>query len=226
MLRDIAGKPLLAWVVEAAMQAHALDRVIVATDAEEIAALCRERGFPCRMTSPQLASGTDRVHAVALEQPADIYVNIQGDEPLLVPEQLDTLLSLFDRDEVEVATLATPCAAEAVNNPNAVKVVMDSAGRALYFSRLGIPYDRDNSGSVARWKHLGFYAFRRDALLRFPQLPPSKLESAERLEQLRMLEAGMTIHVATTPHDSIGVDTDEDLRAVENVLLARSGNGN
>jgi 3-deoxy-manno-octulosonate cytidylyltransferase (CMP-KDO synthetase) len=221
MLRPIAGKPLLAWVAQAALQADCLDRVLVATDAEEIAALCREIGVPCQMTSPDLASGTDRVHAVALEEPADVYLNIQGDEPLLCAEQLQTLVELMRRPGVEVGTLATACAAHDVDNPNAVKVVMDSAGRALYFSRAAIPFDRDRSGNVARWKHLGFYGYTREALLRFPTLPASKLEVAERLEQLRVLEAGIQIHVAVTEHDSIGVDTEEDLQRVEQMLLSR-----
>lgn len=221
MLRMIAGKPLLGWVVEAAQKCSALDELLVATDAEEIADYCRAQGFRCEMTSPNLPSGTDRVHAIAQRFPAEIYVNIQGDEPLLHSSQLDTLIGLFQRPEVQVGTLKTACAPQDVANPNAVKVVTASDGQALYFSRAAIPHDRDKTGNVAYWKHLGFYAYRRAALERFPALPPSTLEAAERLEQLRFLEAGIPIHVAETPHDSIGVDTEADLLAVEKILLAR-----
>jgi 3-deoxy-manno-octulosonate cytidylyltransferase (CMP-KDO synthetase) len=188
MLRHIAGKPLLGWVVEAAQQCPALSELIVATDAEEIAGYCRGQGFRVEMTSAELPSGTDRVHAVAQKVPADIYVNIQGDEPLLRAAHLETLTGLFARPEVQVGTLMTPCPADATGNPNVVKVVTAENGQALYFSRATIPHDRDGIGGIAYWKHLGFYAYRRAALERFPTLPASKLEAAERLEQLRFLE--------------------------------------
>jgi 3-deoxy-manno-octulosonate cytidylyltransferase (CMP-KDO synthetase) len=222
MLRELAGKPLLGWVVEAAQQCPALDQLIVATDAAEITDYCRSRGFRVEMTSPELPSGTDRVHAVAQKVAADIYVNIQGDEPLLRAAHLSELTALFRRPEVEVGTLKTLCPADGVANPNVVKVVTDREGRALYFSRATIPFDRDASGDLVRWKHLGFYAYRQAALERFPTLPASKLEAAERLEQLRFLEAGIPIYVAETQCDTIGVDTESDLLAAEKILLARS----
>jgi 3-deoxy-manno-octulosonate cytidylyltransferase (CMP-KDO synthetase) len=226
MLRLLAGQPLLGWVYRAAQASTALDGLLVATDAPEIADYCRAEGFAVEMTSPSLASGTDRVHAVAQIVPADVYVNIQGDEPLLQAEQLDTLVGLFANPEVEVGTLKTRCPEEDVANPNAVKVVTDAAGRALYFSRATIPFDRDGSGErdgvkIERWKHLGFYGYRRDALAIFPSLPLSRLEATERLEQLRFLEASIPIHVAETAIDTIGVDTEEDLRRAEQCLLAR-----
>jgi 3-deoxy-manno-octulosonate cytidylyltransferase (CMP-KDO synthetase) len=211
----------LGWVVEAAQQCSALDELIVATDAAEIADYCRSRGFRVEMTSPHLPSGTDRVHAVAQKVAADIYVNIQGDEPLLRAAHLSELTALFQRPEIEVGTLKTLCPADGVANPNVVKVVVDRDGRALYFSRATIPFDRDGSGDVVRWKHLGFYAYRRAALERFPALPASTLEAAERLEQLRFLEAGIPIYVAETEFDTIGVDTESDLHAAEKILLAR-----
>jgi 3-deoxy-manno-octulosonate cytidylyltransferase (CMP-KDO synthetase) len=228
MLRELAGQPLLGWVYRAAQAANGLDRLVVATDAPEIADYCRAEGFEVEMTSSSLNSGTDRVHAVAHTIPADIYVNIQGDEPLLQSEQIDTLVSLMRNPEVEVGTLKTRCPEEDVANPNAVKVVTDTAGRALYFSRATIPFDRDGTGQrdglkIERWKHLGFYAYQREALARFPSLPPSRLEAAERLEQLRFLEAGISIHVAETAIDTIGVDTEDDLRRAEQRLLARRG---
>ena len=221
MLRPIAGKPLLGWVVEAALRCTTLNELIVATDAEEIAAYCRAQGYRFEMTSPDLPSGTDRVHAISQRVAGDIFVNIQGDEPLLHPAQLETLTALFADREVQVGTLKTPCAAQDVSNPNAVKVVTAADGKALYFSRAAIPHDRDATRSVGYWKHLGFYAYRRAALERFPSLPPSLLEVAERLEQLRFLEAGVTIHVAATAHDSIGVDTEADLLAAEAILRLR-----
>jgi len=125
------------------------------------------------------------------------------------------------RPEVEVATLATRCSPDQINNPNAVKVVIAANGRALYFSRATIPYDRDGGGGIVYRKHLGIYAYRKEALQRFPKLPPSSLESAERLEQLRFLENGIDIYVSETPYDTIGVDTEEDLKAVEAILRER-----
>jgi 3-deoxy-manno-octulosonate cytidylyltransferase (CMP-KDO synthetase) len=151
--------------------------------------------------------------------PADVYINVQGDEPLARPEHITALLSLMARSEVQVGTLKTRAGDKDVYNPNAVKVVTDSSGRALYFSRAAIPHDRDGTGGLHYWKHLGFYAYRKAALDRFVAMPESSLETAERLEQLRFLENGMSIHIAETPHDTIGVDTEEDLRRVEGVLL-------
>ena len=194
---------------------------MIATDAEEVAALCTHNGWPYRMTSPDLPSGSDRVHAVAQDIPADIYVNIQADEPLLRPSHLSALLAPFARDDVQVTTLKVRCAAEDVNNPNAVKVVSALDGRALYFSRATLPFDRDGSSELPVYKHLGLYAYRASALATFHALTPSPLELTERLEQLRFLENGVPVHVAETEHDTIGVDTAEDLARVEALLLAR-----
>jgi 3-deoxy-manno-octulosonate cytidylyltransferase (CMP-KDO synthetase) len=223
VLREVAGRPLLAWVVEAARTCRGLRDVIVATDSEEVLALCRAQGWTGRMTSAQHRSGTERVHEVAQALAADVYVNIQADEPLLKPAHIDLLLATMRDPKVQVATLKTPCAAADVNNPNAVKVVTDLAGRALYFSRSPVPHDRDASGAVRYFKHLGVYAYRRTALDRFCALPESPLERGERLEQLRFLENDIPIQVAETPHDTIGVDTEEDLRRVETVLRGRTG---
>jgi 3-deoxy-manno-octulosonate cytidylyltransferase (CMP-KDO synthetase) len=221
-LREIAGRPMLAWVYEAARACPQLQNVIVATDSDEIAAICRQNGWHYRMTSPEHRSGTDRVHEVALALDAEVYVNLQGDEPLARREHLDVLLELMQSDDVEVGTLKTPCAAEDVNNPNAVKVVTAADGRALYFSRATIPFDRDRSGAVRYYKHLGFYAYRKAALDRFCTWPESELERNERLEQLRFLANGVAIHVAETPYDTVGVDTEEELRRVEEILRRRS----
>lgn len=208
---------MLAWVWEAAQACPQLNDLLVATDSEEIADLCRENGWACQLTSPNLASGTDRVHAISQLVDADVYVNIQGDEPLLKPEHLTALLEPFTKPHVEVTTLKVPCTPENIHNPNAVKVVTAADGRALYFSRATIPYNRD--GNPAQyWKHIGLYAYRKAALHRFPALPSSTLEHTERLEQLRFLENGVNLYVEPTPFDTIGVDTEEDLRLVETML--------
>jgi 3-deoxy-manno-octulosonate cytidylyltransferase (CMP-KDO synthetase) len=222
VLREIAGRPMLAWVYEAARGCSRLQDVIVATDSEDIAAVCRQNGWSYRMTSPDHRSGTDRVHQVAQTVDADVYVNVQGDEPLARREHLDALLALMEREDVAVGTLKTPCAAEDDNNPNAVKVVTALDGRALYFSRATIPFDRDQGGAVRYYKHLGFYAYRKAALDAFCSWPESELERSERLEQLRFLDHGVAIHVAETPFDTVGVDTNEDLQRVE-VILRRRG---
>jgi 3-deoxy-manno-octulosonate cytidylyltransferase (CMP-KDO synthetase) len=220
VLREVAGRPLLAWVVEAARACPQLDRVLVATDSEEVAEFCRRIGCAVELTAANLASGTDRVHAVAQLHDADVYVNIQGDEPLLRPEHILALLRPFAQAEVDVSTLKVRCTEENIANPNAVKVVTDTDGRALYFSRAAIPFHRDAADPVPQyWKHIGLYAYRKRALNLFPTLPPSGLERAERLEQLRFLENGLAIYVEATEHDTIGVDTEDDLRMVEARLL-------
>ena len=219
VLRELAGRPMVEWVWSAAAASGLMDPVVVATDSEEVAAVCRERGVPVQMTSPDCPSGSDRVREVASRIQADIIVNIQGDEPTLTPDFFPPLLALFDRPEVEVATLAVPCAPDEIADPNAVKVVTALDGRALYFSRATIPFDRDQSGHAAYRKHLGIYAYRRAALERFAALPPSPLEKLERLEQLRLLENGIALYVADAPRDTIGVDTEADLARAEAVLL-------
>ena len=157
---------------------------------------------------------------VARQIDADIYVNIQGDEPTLTPDFFSPLLGLFERPEVEVSTLAVRCPAQEFTNPNAVKVVTALDGRALYFSRAAIPFDRDRTGFTGYRKHLGIYAYRKAALERFAALPPSPLEKLERLEQLRLLENGIALYVADAPRDTIGVDTEEDLVRAEAMLKA------
>jgi len=221
ILREINGRPMLAHVYEATRACAALDDVIVATDSEAIVDVGKANGWHVRMTSPAHRSGTDRVHEVAQSVAADVYVNVQGDEPMARREHLDALLDLMAREEVLVGTLKTPCAEEDVNNPNAVKVLTALDGRALYFSRATIPFDRDHTGAVKYFKHLGFYAYRKSALDAFRTWPESELERNERLEQLRFLDNGVAIHVAETPFDTVGVDTEEDLRRVERILALR-----
>ena len=226
VLREIAGRPLLAWVYQAAAACAAFDRLVIAVDSEEVAALCEEHHWPWRMTSPTLPSGTDRLHAIAQEIPAQIYVNIQGDEPLLTPAHFEALLRPFQSPSVDVATLKVPCPAEELHNPSVVKVVTAQSGQALYFSRASIPYQRDRptpgAHPVLHWKHLGLYAYRRAALDRFAALAPSELEQIEQLEQLRLLENGLSLYVAKAPSDAQGVNTEEELQKVEAILRTRS----
>jgi 3-deoxy-manno-octulosonate cytidylyltransferase (CMP-KDO synthetase) len=234
MLRELHGRPLALWVYDAVRKCTRLNDVILATDSEEILEACRKRGCNARMTSSKHRSGTERVHEVSESIAADVYINVQGDEPMVRSEQIDTIIRLmsgapgppdFERKkrsgdadaEVMVGTLKTPAQAEDVANPNAVKVVTDASGKALYFSRATIPHDRDLT-RPKYFKHLGIYAYRKAALDRFVSLPESPLERAERLEQLRFLENGIPIYAAETPFDSIGVDTEEDFDRVQALL--------
>lgn len=219
MLREIAGQTLIARVYNAVRSSPLLDDVIVATDSDEILRVCQSHGWHVRMTSASHRSGTERVHEVAGSIPAEVYINVQGDEPLARAEHIAVLLDVMKDPKVQVGTLKTPASPQDINNPNAVKVVADAAGKALYFSRATIPHDRDRTGP-RYFKHLGFYAYRKPALDRFASMPESSLERSERLEQLRFLENGVAIHVGETPYDTVGVDTEEDLRRVEEILRA------
>jgi 3-deoxy-manno-octulosonate cytidylyltransferase (CMP-KDO synthetase) len=220
MLREIAGKPLVGWVYEAVRSSSLLSDVIIATDSKEIFETCRGNDWKTQMTSAAHRSGTERVHEVSNSIAADVYINVQGDEPLVRSEQIATLLDVMKDPEVQVGTVKTPCPPEDVNNPNAVKVVTIPGGRALYFSRATIPFDRDRIGP-RYFKHLGLYAYRKPALDLFVSKPESALEKSERIEQLRFLENGIPIYVGETPHDSVGVDTEEDLRRVTEILASR-----
>ncbi len=219
-MREIAGKPLIGWVYEAVQGSRLLDDVIIATDSDEIVEVCRAHGWKAQMTSDAQRSGTERVHEIAQNVAADVYLNVQGDEPMTRAEHIAGLIDVMQDPAVQVGTLMTPAATADIANPNAVKVVTDAARRALYFSRATIPYDRDGAGPKY-FKHLGFYAYRKPALDRFVALPESSLEHSERLEQLRFLENGIPIYVAETRFDTIGVDTEEDLRRVEEILGSR-----
>jgi 3-deoxy-manno-octulosonate cytidylyltransferase (CMP-KDO synthetase) len=221
MLREVAGQPLIGRVYEGVRSSPLLDDVIVATDSDEIMRVCRQHGWNCRMSSAAHRSGTERVREISASIAADVYLNVQGDEPLTRAEHIASLLDVMKDPSVQVGTLKTPAPTEDINNPNAVKVVTDATGKALYFSRATIPFDRDGSTSPSYFKHLGFYAYRKAALDRFGALPESSLERSERLEQLRFLENGIPIRVAETPYDTVGVDTEEDLRRVEEILRRR-----
>lgn len=222
VLKEIAGKPMVGRVYEAAKRSPLLQDVIIATDSGEVMQVAQASGWKAQMTSTAHRSGTDRVYEVAQRTHADVYVNIQGDEPLARPEHIAALLEPMARQEVTVSTIKTPCPAHDVLNPHAVKVVTDKNGRALYFSRSTIPFDRDRRGGIQYFKHLGFYAYRRAALERFCSLSESTLEAAEKLEQLRFLENGIDIYVEETPFDTVGVDSEEDLRRAEELLSRTS----
>ncbi|MBI4614848.1 MAG: 3-deoxy-manno-octulosonate cytidylyltransferase [Planctomycetes bacterium] len=209
------GKYLIQHVYERAAAARGYDRVIVATDDERIASAVRSFGGEVRMTSPDCPSGTDRVAEVARGLAADVVVNLQGDEPEMDPEALARLLEVLDEDRrAAVATLACPIRDAAVfANPAAVKVVLDETGGALYFSRAPVPHPRDGASvpPLAK-KHLGVYAFRRDALLEFAATPPTRLEETEKLEQLRLIGTGRRIAVEVVDFDATGIDTPGDYR--------------
>lgn len=224
-LREICGRPMILWVYERARQADCLDHLLVATDSEEIQARCRENGIPVQMTSREHRSGTDRLVEVMNREPAEIYVNIQGDEPMITTRHIGLLIEPFRQaPEAQVTSLKVAIGRESAESPNNVKVVTDLNGRALYFSRAPIPFDRDGAGNVHYFKHLGLYAYRAAALRKFSQIPPSKLEQTEKLEQLRFLENGIDIFVGETSQDTIGVDTEEDLEKVEEYFLKLRGN--
>ncbi len=222
-LRPICGHAMIAWVYHRARRAPSLNHVLVATDSREIMDYCREAAIPAQMTSDAHRSGTDRVVEVMGREPADIYVNIQGDEPMVTAGHIELMLRPFrESSDVQVSTLKVAITAEEARNPNNVKVVTDLAGRALYFSRAPIPHDRDPSGQVQYFKHMGLYAYSAATLKKFQTLAPSALEQHEKLEQLRLLENGVPIHVVETREDTIGVDTEEDLKKVEE-LFRREG---
>lgn len=204
-------------VYESVKACPALDDVLIATDSAEIFEVCQRRGCKVQMTASSHRSGTERVHEISNSISADVYINVQGDEPLARQEHVSALIKLMSDENVLAGTLKTPARPEDAGNANVVKVVADIFGRALYFSRAAIPHDREGTGS-AYFKHLGFYAYRKPALDSFVSFPESSLERSEKLEQLRFLENGIPIFVGETPFDTVGVDTEEDLRRVETIL--------
>lgn len=230
-LKIIAGKPLLVWVIEAAKKSQLLSQVIVATDHEEIFRLAEDHGVRAQMTASDLPSGTDRVWAVTENVEADVVLNIQGDEPLLKPELLDTLVSVFSkRPDVNMATLARSFLnKEDFESLNTAKVVLNTRSEAVYFSRLPIPFSRAPYGGVETspdvvLKHIGIYGFRRNFLQEFCTRKGSDLERAEGLEQLRALSMGAKIQVVKVDYESWGVDTPEDVERVEARLSSEENN--
>ena len=220
----IRGKPLIQHVWERAAELETVERVVVATDDERIAAAVRGFGGTVAMTSPECPSGTDRVAQATRDWPVDLVVNLQGDEPAFEVKALDQLVRVMSEDPaIEMGTLAHPVVDEAEHrDPNAVKVVLDQSGHALYFSRAPIPFARE-TGLVAPLRHVGIYVFRHAFLQRYATLAPTPLEQTERLEQLRALEHGVRIRVLLTPHGSIGVDTPPDVERLSAYLRSREG---
>jgi 3-deoxy-manno-octulosonate cytidylyltransferase (CMP-KDO synthetase) len=202
------GHYLVEHVWEQAKAAKRLARVLVATDDERIASACKDFGAECVMTPVTCPSGTDRVARAAAEIECDLVLNLQGDEPEMAPDNIDALVGVMERSDCPMGTLVFETADAALwRSPDVVKCV-HANGRALYFSRSGLPFDRARAGAPERWwKHLGMYAYRKDFLAKVASLPPSPLEKTEMLEQLRVLEAGYGIAVAPAVSDSNGIDT-------------------
>lgn len=223
-LADICGKPMIVRVYERAVQAKRLDDVVVATDDQRVKTAVESHGGKAVMTRVDHATGTDRLTEVVTAAPYDGYdliINVQGDEPLIEPELIDSLAREFEQDEeLMMATVKTAITEEAEQkNPNNVKVVTDKNGYALYFSRSLLPYPRYQKG-VPVYKHIGIYAYRRDFLLKYAAMEPTALEETEALEQLRALENGYKIKVIETHHRFVGVDTPEDLAKVNEIYSA------
>jgi 3-deoxy-manno-octulosonate cytidylyltransferase (CMP-KDO synthetase) len=220
-LLDIAGKPMIQRVCEAAARAKLVDRVIVATDDQQIFDAVRRFGGEVVLTSPHHHSGTDRIAEVAEHLPCDIVVNLQGDEPLMDPGLIDQMVrAVRDNPDIHMASAQTPIRrSEDRSNPNIVKVVTDCSGFALYFSRSPIPCCFSaNESETLGFRHIGIYVYRKEFLMRLVGLDPSPLERLERLEQLRALENGYRIKLVTTGYDAPGVDTPEDLEKVRKKL--------
>ncbi len=222
VLRQIGGVPMVVYVFRRAQGCRLLSDLLVATDSDEVVEACHAHHVPAVLTSSAHRSGTDRVWEVSRARVADVYVNVQGDEPLVTTGHIESLVRPFlNEPEVQVTTLKIRATPEEVPTRTANKVVTNRHGDALYFSRLPIPCDRDERGSVTYWKHIGMYAYRRSVLEMYHSLPPSSLEQAEQLEQLRLLEHGIPIRVLETREPTIGVDTEEDLKAVVALVASR-----
>jgi len=222
VLADIGGKPMIQHVWERALEASVLDDLIIACDDQRVERVAKEFGANVVFTSGDHISGTDRIAEVINPLDVKIIVNIQGDEPLVHPSMIDGVAgALLNDDELSMATIAKRIDdLSLINNPNLVKVVIDKNNFALYFSRAAIPYRRDSSGSLSPtyYKHIGLYAYTKDFLFTYKNLPTGNLEKAESLEQLRVLEEGFRIKVIETDYDTFGVDTPEDLEKVKEYL--------
>ena len=220
-LLDICGKPLIQRVWDVVARVHGLDEIIVATDDERIAEVVRDFGGKALMTSADCQSGSDRVSEVSKIVDADVYINVQGDEPLLESSNIEKLLNVFALDDVQVATLCCHINKEEAMNPNNVKVVLDHIGNALYFSRYPLPYICELNDTMNYLRHIGVYAYRREILRSFVNLPVSPLEHAEKLEQLRFIQAGIPISVIKISTINTSIDTQEDLEKVREVFIKR-----
>jgi 3-deoxy-manno-octulosonate cytidylyltransferase (CMP-KDO synthetase) len=223
-LADIHGKPMVQWVYERAKAARGVDRVLVATDDERIAQAVKKFNGEYVMTSPDIASGTDRMAAVADQVKGGIFINVQGDGPMMSPIAIEKATELVRSGRFPLGTAMTPITShEDLRNPNVVKVIADRNDRAIYFSRHPIPYSRGPEPGpgepFACMRHVGLYVYERETLFKFRSLPPSRIEKAEVLEQLRALENGIPIGIVEVNFVSIEVDTQEDLDKVRSVLV-------
>jgi 3-deoxy-manno-octulosonate cytidylyltransferase (CMP-KDO synthetase) len=218
----LAGQPMIQRVYQRAKLAKKADRVIVATDDERIVKAVEGFGGEARMTRSEHRTGTERVAEVAAHEAGDVFVNVQGDEPLLDPNAIDVAVnSLLEEPVASIGTVATPIKTPGdIMDPNVVKVVLDFDENAIYFSRAPIPWVRDAASKIVvrHMKHLGLYVFQRDALLEYPTLPQGELERIEQLEQLRWMENGWKIRVAEVEHDAVSVDAPDDVARVEKLL--------
>lgn len=228
LVQDLGGKPVIVRTYEAALKTNLFDEIYIVTDHETIRDLIESEGGKVIMSVQEYECGSDRIAAAAQSMEADIIVNVQGDEPFIDRDSLEALIEVFKNDrkkEIDLASLMHPLhLKEDIENPNNVKVVVDTSNFALYFSRAPIPFWRDKEVSVTYYKHKGVYAFRKEALLAFPTLPMSPLESAEKIEAIRYLEYGKKIKMVETPHEGIGIDTQEDLIKANkewNAILAK-----
>ncbi len=221
-LVPLAGKPMVQHVYERAKQAQTVHRVIVATDDQRIVDAVNAFGGEARMTRSDHRTGTERIAEVAVHEEGDVFINVQGDEPLIDPVAIDTAVgALLEEPQAQIATVVTPIRhAGDIMDPNVVKTVLDFDDNALYFSRAPIPWIRDTQQKlhVKYWKHLGLYVFQREALLEYTTLPQGELEKIEQLEQLRWLENGWKIRVAEVAHDAVSVDVPEDVARVEKLM--------
>jgi 3-deoxy-manno-octulosonate cytidylyltransferase (CMP-KDO synthetase) len=221
-LVPLAGKPMIQWVYERAKLAKSAGRVIVATDDDRILKVVQEFGGEARMTRTDHRTGTERIAEVAAHVEGKLFVNVQGDEPLLDPAAVDAAVAALQGEPpAAIATVAVLIRTPAdIMDPNVVKTVLDFDDNALYFSRAPIPWVRDSAHKIhaRHLKHLGLYAFQRDALLEYPTLPQGELERLEQLEQLRWLENGWKIRVSEVEHDAVSVDVPQDVARVEKLL--------
>lgn len=221
-LIDLCGKPMVQWVVEASQAAGVADAVVVATPDQEIVAACESFGAPAVLTRVDHVTGTDRIAEVASKMDADVYVNVQGDEPLIRPESIRACVEpMLETDEIQMASVYSECEDEELDNPAVVKVVTDGGNYALYFSRYAIPFAR-NLRTIPVKKHVGLYAYRRDPLMAFSTWPQSALEQAESLEQLRFMHHGVRIFMSPAAGTELAVDTPEQAEEVRRILQSRS----
>lgn len=222
LMQPLGGKPVIVHTWEAARNSGLFDEVMVVTDSNIIFTEITARGGRAMMSIGQHESGTDRIAEAVRELAVDVIVNVQGDEPFIQKEPLEKLVQLFQNEDVKVASLMRAFENKAdASNPNMVKVVTNKKGRALYFSRSVIPYQRDEGVEPAYFLHVGVYAFTKDALLGFTSWPQGSLEKTEKLEQLRFLDNGVDIFMAETSYKNIAIDTPEDLLAAEEILKSR-----